>query len=91
MISCRMVEDTGGSEEQDRLADGNDPAADVVEIRLRDDAFSGAFLKRRQHDFICFAGVDREKEILFVPEFHEHSVAVARCIRPAKQKPPLEE
>lgn len=71
----------------DSLADGDDPAADIVEFRLRDDTLSTPFLERRQHDFPGFACVDREKEFFFVAEFHEYGIAVAGRVRPAQEKP----
>ena len=77
----------GRSEELNGLADGNDPAAHVVERFSRDGEFLGILLKRRQHDLVGLPGIDREKEVRFVAEFYEHGIVVARRVRPAEQKP----
>ena len=77
---------TPSSEELDGLADGNDPAADVVEIGSRDDALSAASVKRRQHDFTGLPRVDGKEEFVFFAKLHKHGVAIAGSFRPTEQK-----
>ena len=82
----RPFPDRRNSEDLNGLADRDDPAADVMEIRSRDTAFLGGFLERFQYDFLVFAGINGKEKLFFVPQLHEHRVAVTGRIQPPKQK-----